>query len=214
MSAAEALMAARAVGVSVELDGGELVLEAAGPPPIAVLAALKHYKADIISLLRPPLEAGDWQASFDERAAIIENDGGAARVWAEALARLDPARPPCDVSPMRWLCFIDDCGWFIDEGWAARAEALGWGPLDLFGCNRDKPFARISRAGLLWLLAGRKLSALTADTAAITTPSGGHVTFYRRQLETGGVLAWELADHAIQVTSELCQCRTSPLVAN
>jgi hypothetical protein len=199
MSAAEALMAARAVGVSVELNGSELVLEAAGPPPIAVLVALKHYKADIMALLRPPLEAEeDWQASFDERAAIIEYDGGAPRIWAEALARLDPARPPCDISPMRWLRFIDDCGRFLDEGWAARAEALGWGPLDLFGCNRDKPFARISQAGLIWLLEGRKLSVLTADTAAITTPSGGHLTFYRRRLETGGVLAWELADHATQ----------------
>jgi hypothetical protein len=202
MSAGEALMAARAVGVSVELDGSELVLEAAGPPPNAVLAALKHYKADIMALLRPQLEAEDWQASFDERAAIIEYDGGAPRVWAEALARLDPALPPSDIPPMRWLCFIDDCGRFIDEGWAARAEALGWGPLDLFGCNRDKPFARISQAGVLWLLAGRKLSALTADTVAISTPSGGHVTFYRRRLETGGVLAWELADHSIQQNSE------------
>jgi len=119
-------------------------------------------------------------------------------VWAEALARLDPARPPCDVSPVRWLRFIDDCGRFLDESWAARAEALGWGPLDLFGCNRDKPFARISQAGLIWLLEGRKLSVLTADTAAITTPSGGHLTFYRRRLETGGVLAWELGDHAIR----------------
>ena len=93
---------------------------------------------------------------------------------------------------MRWLRFIDDCGRFLDEGWAACAEALGWGPLDLFGCNRDKPFARISQAGLLWLLEGRKLLALTADTAAIATHSGGKLTFYRRLLETGGVLAWEL----------------------
>jgi hypothetical protein len=27
------------------------------------------------------------------------------------------------------------------------AERLGWGPLDLFGCDRVKPFARIDRAG-------------------------------------------------------------------
>jgi hypothetical protein len=45
---------------------------------------------------------------------------------------------------------------------------------------------------LLWLLEGRKLVALTADTAAIATHSGGKLNFYRRQLETGGVPAWEL----------------------
>ena len=56
--------------------------------------------------------------------------------WAEALTRLDPARPPCDIPLIRWLRFIDDCGRFLDDGWAACAEGLGWGPLDLFGCDR------------------------------------------------------------------------------
>jgi hypothetical protein len=133
-----------------------------------------------------------WGEEEEERVAIIEYDGGAPRIWAEALARLDPTRPPCDISPRRWLRFIDDCGRFIDEGWAARAEALGWGPLDLFGCDRMKPFARLDQAGLLWLIDGQKLLALTADTAAIATPSGSKLTFYRRQLETGGAPAWEL----------------------
>jgi hypothetical protein len=137
-----------------------------------------------------------WGEAEEERAAIAKYDGGAPGVWAEALARLDPACPPCDISPMRWLRFIDDCGRFLDEGWADRAMALGWGPLDLFGCNRDKPFARISQAGLLWLLEGRKLLALTADTAAIATQSGGKLTFYRRELETGGVLTWQLGSYS------------------
>ena len=79
----------------------------------------------------------------NERAAIAEYDGGAPRAWAEALARLDPAHPPCDIPPMRWLRFIDDCGRFLDDGWSARAEALGWGPLDLFGCDRIKPICAV-----------------------------------------------------------------------
>ena len=133
---------------------------------------------------------------FEERAAVVEYDGGASRAWAEALARLDPAHPPGDVPPKRWLRFIDDCGRFLDDGWAAYAERLGWGPLDLFGCDRTKPFARISRAGLLWLLNGRRLLALAADTAAIATASGGYFTFRRRFREPGGVLAWELPFHA------------------
>jgi hypothetical protein len=128
----------------------------------------------------------------EERAAVAEYDGGAPRSWGEALARLDPARPPDDISPTRWLRFIDDCGQFIDNGWAARAEALGWGPLDLFGCNREKPFTRISQAGLLWLLEGQKLLALTAETAVISAPSGVQLTFYKRQVETGGALVWQL----------------------
>ena len=60
-----------------------------------------------------------------------------ARAWAEALARLDPNNPPHDVPLDRWQRFIEDCECFHRLGWANRAEALGWGPLDLFGCDRD-----------------------------------------------------------------------------
>ena len=60
----------------------------------------------------------------EERAAVIEYDGGAPRTWAEALAQLDL---PADVPLARWQQFVDDCGRFLDLGWANRAEArLGW----------------------------------------------------------------------------------------
>jgi len=35
--------------------------------------------------------ADAWTVAHDERAAIVEHDGGAPREWAEALARLDPS---------------------------------------------------------------------------------------------------------------------------
>ena len=62
----------------------------------------------------PALAAKDdtWTDGEEERAAIIEFDGGAPRAWAEALARLDPDKPPGDVPARRWLQFIDDCGRF------------------------------------------------------------------------------------------------------
>ena len=82
-----ALNAAKAAGVSVKLNGGKLSLKASGPPPEAVVAALKNHKAEIVALLKAE------QAAFDERAAIIEFGGGAPRIWAEELARLDPACP-------------------------------------------------------------------------------------------------------------------------
>jgi hypothetical protein len=157
----------------------------AAQPDVADVAgvaeAISHPTADV------------WTAAQEERAAIQEYDGGAPRAWAEALTRLDPSRPPSDVSPKRWLRFIDDCGRFLDNGWAARAAELNWHPLDLFGCDRERPFARLDHAGLLWLLDGRPLLALTADTAAIATPSGGSLTFRRRPVDPGRVvLAWEL----------------------
>jgi hypothetical protein len=193
--AVDVLATVRAAGGDVRIVGpGRLKVVAPAPLPNDLVDRLRTVKPELLALLSGSsnLAAESWDEATEERAATIEYDGGAPRVWAEALARLDPDCPPCDIPPMRWLRFIDDCGRFLDDGWAARSEALGWGPLDLFGCNRDKPFARISQAGLLWLLEGRKLVALTADTAAISAISGGQLTFYRRQLEIGGVLAWEL----------------------
>jgi hypothetical protein len=46
---------------------------------------------------------------------------------------------------------------FLDSPFRAVAQALDWGPDDLFGCDRDRPFARIDQAGLLWLLNGDRL---------------------------------------------------------
>jgi hypothetical protein len=115
---------------------------------------------------------------------------------AEGVARLNPARSPCDVPIPRWVQFIDDCRRFLDEGWANCAERLGWSPLDLFGCDSTKPFARINRAGLLWLLSGRRLVALAGDAAGIATASGGYLTFRRSMCEPGGVLAWDLSREA------------------
>ena len=94
MSAAEALKAARAAGIQLGIDGDDLVLEASVPPPPAVIDLLSSHKASIVALLRPAEDgwsAEDRQVFFDERAGIIEFDGGAPRAWAEALARLDPS---------------------------------------------------------------------------------------------------------------------------
>ena len=135
-----------------------------------------------------------WGETEEERAAIAEYDGGAPRAWAEALARLDPNKPPRDVPPRRWLSFVDDCGCFLDGGWAARAAAFGWGPLDLFGCDRVRPFARVDHLGLLWLLNGASVVELHRDRAILETQRGTRQCYRRRPVEVGRVvLAWELS---------------------
>jgi hypothetical protein len=70
--------------------------------------------------------------------------------------------------------------------WGDKALALGWTESELFGLHdppaRPHPsYCRLSRyepTGLLWLLRGRRVVALTADTAAIETASG--VVVYRK----------------------------------
>jgi hypothetical protein len=86
MNAAQALQAARAAGIQVKIDGVDLLLRASAPPSAAVLEGLSRHKVHVLALLR--LEKvewtpDDWRAFFDERAGILEFDGGLPRVEAE-----------------------------------------------------------------------------------------------------------------------------------
>jgi hypothetical protein len=72
--------------------------------------------------------------------------------------------------------------------WGRSAEALGWDVRDLFGLlpASDKMVAgcrRLSRlelVGLIWLLRGRPVVALTATGATIRATSGSILTYSRR----------------------------------
>jgi hypothetical protein len=89
VNAAEALKAARAAGISVGIDGDDLMLEASAPPQPALLDLLSRHKAGIVTLLHLTDEGWsveDWQVFFDERAGIAEFDGGLSRGQAEARA--------------------------------------------------------------------------------------------------------------------------------
>ena len=137
-------------------------------------------------------EVSVWSEAEEERSAIVTYDGNIPREWTEGYARLDPERPLGDVPMKRWRRFIDDVGLFLDR-WAERAAELAWGPLDLFGCDRERPFARIDREGLLWLLDGNKVVELDRHKAVIETPTGVRQVFRRKPVAVGAVvLAWEL----------------------
>jgi hypothetical protein len=89
MSAVQALGAARAFGIHLELDGDNLLLEAARPPPDAILDALSRHKPDVVRILRSANDGCSpdyWHVLFHERAAFTELAGGVARADAEARA--------------------------------------------------------------------------------------------------------------------------------
>jgi hypothetical protein len=93
-----------------------------------------------------------------------------------------PALVPVD----RWQRCVEDGRRFLAR-WGEQADALGWTARDLFGLDTPpaKPhpsYSRLSRydaTGLIWLLRGRRVIALTEATAAIQNPTGA-VTVYRR----------------------------------
>jgi hypothetical protein len=96
------------------------------------------------------------------------------------------ARCPDHIETGRWHQAVEDGKRFLPQ-WGEQAKALGWTARDLFSLAPvpDKPhpsYWRLSRydeTGLIWLLQGRQVVALTEATAAIQNPTGA-ITTYRR----------------------------------
>jgi len=96
-------------------------------------------------------------------------------------------RPPAYIPEDRWRMAISDGRAFIHQ-WGEAAQRLGWDSRDLFGLHQplERPhpsYNRLSRCdctGLCWLLQGKEVIALTADTATIRNPAMGGLTTYRR----------------------------------
>jgi hypothetical protein len=197
-TALDMLAAVRAIGGDVKIVApGRLRVVAPAPLPNELIEKLRAAKLDLLTLLTSssltPPTADTWSEEKEEWAAVVECIAGVPRAWAEGFVRLDPSNPPGDVPPRRWLRFIDDFGRFLDGAWASRAAELGWGPLDLFGCDRERPFARVDQLGLLWLLNGGIVVELHRDRAILQTEKGAAQTYRRRPVEVGRVvLAWEV----------------------
>jgi hypothetical protein len=96
------------------------------------------------------------------------------------------ARCPALVPGDRWQRCVEDGRRFLVR-WSDKAEALGWTARDLFGLHQPpaKPhpsYRRLSRydeTGLVWLLQGREVVALTETTASIRG-AAGNITIYRK----------------------------------
>jgi hypothetical protein len=95
-----------------------------------------------------------------------------------ALRALDARRPDRVEDHGRWRQAVADGETFLAR-WDERALGLGWTVDDLFGLNPLAPLLRYDAMGLLWLLRGRSVVALTSESAAIENPNGA-VCVYRR----------------------------------
>ena len=165
MSAAEALKAARAAGIRVEIDGDDLVLEAPVPPPPIVLDLLSRHKSHVIAMLRlqarmtavassrPPCAS-----EIAERSSIIEEgdccDRNAAdhRALAETgydswqafvdahdmhvAAALNALPRPTDLNGLR---LIVETRRFLSSEWFSEALKCGWTLEELFGVGAHEP---------------------------------------------------------------------------
>jgi len=130
------------------------------------------------------------------RAASAEPDGNGCRVeivelpqaqrYRRTFAHLQ-LRPPAHIPEDRWQQAIADGRAFLHQ-WGETAQRLGWTSVDLFGLHtppeQPHPFynrlSRYDATGLCWLLQGKKVIALTTNTATIRHLATGNITTYRR----------------------------------
>jgi hypothetical protein len=121
-----------------------------------------------------------------------EEHGARVIDWQDGVRHLDVDRPPPGFPPLRWERFIDDAHIFIRD-WARQADRLGWQTTAIFGVDTHAPWARIDKAGLVVLLDGGRVVAMSEDWAALIMRRGGRLTFYRqRHTEVEAVPVWEV----------------------
>ena len=73
MSAAEALRTARAAGIQLEIEGEDLLLEAAFEPPVAVLDVGEHQLERLLrDVCERITERDDGSLSLDSRKGLVQ----------------------------------------------------------------------------------------------------------------------------------------------
>ena len=147
---------------------------------------------------------GNFAPSIVVRAAV--RISLAQTVASSALRRRKSIAVSLDASPgsrrrLRW-CFLLDwsAGWKILQedalhflkNWAAQAHALGWETIDIFGVHGAAPHARLDGMGLVPLLNGRPVAAITADSAIISSQAGHTHVFHKPRCRPRGcVPLWD-----------------------
>jgi hypothetical protein len=106
--------------------------------------------------------------------------------WQAILNELKGATPVDGFGDARWPSLVEDAQVFLAR-WGEAAHLLGWTELDLFGVHPAAPAVRFDVMGLLPLLRGDSVVALTRDEARMRRPSGALLTF-RRGAQAGAVL--------------------------
>lgn len=105
--AAKIIERIRAHRANVILDGGRLHIINRERLPAEAFEYIKRHGKEIAACL-------DREAEFEERAAIVEFDGGAPREWAEKFAEYCIQHRPDNVSELDWSWFLTQCGKIID----------------------------------------------------------------------------------------------------
>ena len=104
----------RANGANVTLNGGRLEIINVAKLPAGAREYIKQHGKAIAAYL-------DREAAFEERAAIMQYDGGLTRPVAEYMAKLLQSNPPEAVDPSDWSFFVGKAAEVVDRQLARAA---------------------------------------------------------------------------------------------
>ena len=119
----------------------------------------------------------------------------------DGVARLGGQPAPRISNPPVWPEIVADAQRLVADGWAAKAMALGWSALDLFGACGDVGHQDDNHGLAVWLARRRLLAinetiaVVSADIVGVNVPALSlHRLLFNRRDMTGCVLLWELRD--------------------
>ena len=132
------------------------------------------------------------ERSQPARVVLLAVPPGVPEAWVQGVADLLAMARPASCPDARWQTLREDAYTFLRDH-AARAHALGWTGHDLFGAHPEKPQERFDCAGLVLVLNGATIVALSDTEAVIEKPSGTRLTFRRHgQVPDEVCPVWEL----------------------
>ena len=184
MLVADLIRTVERAGGHLEPDGDGLVVEAPAPLPEPIMTELRAHKAEVIDFLNRPVA----------RVVLLHCPPGVPGAWVQGVADLLAMARPASCPDAKWQALREDAYRFLRD-YAARAHELGWTALDLFGVHPVKPWARLDVMGLVPMLQGRRITALSESRAELRDHGGGELTYRRapRASPSEACLVWELA---------------------
>jgi hypothetical protein len=125
-------------------------------------------------------------------AQSVEIEGSVLAEWHAILAGLKRRGPAGWFSHEQWRGILFDAENFLTR-WGSAAHLLGWTAIDLFGVHPVAPAARFDVMGLIPILNGAEVLALTSQTATMRRVSSA-VQTYRRPEGGGAIVISQLLD--------------------
>jgi hypothetical protein len=186
-AAATILEHARAADIRLEASGRRLTYDAPANVSPDLLSQLRECKVELLELLQHERRELLGPAT-DPKARMRDLSG--------LVASLSPSRVPHRWPAATWPQVVADAGSFCRD-WAEEAFRLGWPTWELFGCHRRAPWGRIQGMGLVLLLRGDEIAALTETEAVIRAQTGARQTCRRKPSDplspAERCLVWQLS---------------------